>query len=226
MDSGADRGPGLATGEYERVPRYDGDRTNRLAIDPTFGSSQARLLLRAASLPGRSCRDAERTDRRHGCRSANAGPLRRRRLSGSIRASCIIGSHGRSRASWTASKKAVVRTESPTLIVLESKAERVTLPSESVSRCSFPVAFSGDGRAYDCAYRLASRGRISPQFVAAMSSPICSIFQPGAATCNLYGRTFNPKAAGSNPARPMRFAGILSIDSRGARTCVRTRTRP
>jgi hypothetical protein len=92
--------------------------------------------------------------------------------------------------------------------------------------CCDAVALSGDYCAYGCAYRLVSGGRLLPQFVATTNWPICRIFRLGAIDFSLFGRTFNPKVAGSTPARPMRFAGILPHDRGGARADVRTRTCP
>jgi hypothetical protein len=81
-------------------------------------------------------------------------------------------------------------------------------PAAVFTRHVFPpwcyaVASSGDACAYECAYRLVSADRFSPQFVATTNWPICSIFRLGANDFTLFGRTFNPKVAGSNPARPI-----------------------
>jgi hypothetical protein len=54
-----------------------------------------------------------------------------------------------------------------------------------------------------CAYRLVSGGGSWLQFVATMNGAICSKFQLRAARRSSSSRTFNPKAAGSNPARPI-----------------------
>jgi hypothetical protein len=85
-------------------------------------------------------------------------------------------------------------------------------PAAVFTRHVFPpwcyaVASSGDACAYECAYRLVSADRFSPQFVATTNWPICSIFRLGANDFTLFGRTFNPKVAGSNPARPIATSG-------------------
>jgi hypothetical protein len=83
-----------------------------------------------------------------------------------------------------------------------------------------------DNRAYACAYRFVSARCLLLQFAATTIRVICSALQCRTACFSSSSRTFNPKVAGSNPARPMRFAGILSTDRRAARTYVCTRTRP
>jgi hypothetical protein len=67
--------------------------------------------------------------------------------------------------------------------------------------------------AYGCAYRLVSRGGHSLLFVATSRRLICRHFPRTSACCGLFGRTFNPKVAGSSPARPIRFAGISSAEA-------------
>jgi hypothetical protein len=83
-----------------------------------------------------------------------------------------------------------------------------------------------DSRAYACAYRFVSARCLLLQLAATTIPLICSALQFRTACFSSSSRTFNPKVAGSNPARPMGFAGILSTDCRAERTCVRTRTRP
>jgi hypothetical protein len=57
--------------------------------------------------------------------------------------------------------------------------------------------------AYKCAYRLVSIRCFLFQFVATLIGRIYSSFQLRAARFSLSGRTFNPKDAGSIPARPI-----------------------
>ena len=61
---------------------------------------------------------------------------------------------------------------------------------------------------YECAYRLVSAGCDSVQLVATSNRRICSFFRLSAVRCSLFGRTFNPEVEGSNPSRPIRFAGF------------------
>ncbi len=52
------------------------------------------------------------------------------------------------------------------------------------------------------AYRLVSRRCFSLRPLATMRSAICRTFRSRAARCSSFGRTFNPKVAGSIPAGP------------------------
>jgi hypothetical protein len=72
-----------------------------------------------------------------------------------------------------------------------------------------------------CAYRLVSARCSSLQFVATMIRAICSAFQFAAACCSLSSGTFNPKVAGSIPARPM--ANSLQIPTSRVRCRARRR---
>ena len=75
---------------------------------------------------------------------------------------------------------------------------------------------------YRCAYRLASATRSSLQLRAAVIRSFCSFFQFIGTEGSLFRWTFNPKIAGSRPARPIRFAGILSEATPACvRVCVR-----
>jgi hypothetical protein len=67
------------------------------------------------------------------------------------------------------------------------------------------------------------------QFAATITRAICRLFQLLALGRSFFGRTFNPKVAGSIPARPIRFTGILCANSgRGVGVRVRrvVRARP
>jgi hypothetical protein len=84
------------------------------------------------------------------------------------------------------------------------------------------VAWIGDKCAYGCAYRLVSARCYSPHLVAASRRLVRRHFQFAAARCSSFGRTFNPKVAGSIPARPTRFAGLSSRHaSQRVRVCLR-----
>jgi hypothetical protein len=74
-----------------------------------------------------------------------------------------------------------------------------------------PMSTAGreEVRAYGCTHRLVSAGRNLTLLAATTLGPICSTFQAHAGRCSSTAWTFNPKVAGSNPARPMRFAGKL-----------------
>src|SRR6266540_3321099 len=77
--------------------------------------------------------------------------------------------------------------------------------SRADSRVNASLVVRADSScAYTCAYRLISARCVLLQFVAAKLRPICSTFQLLAVRCSLCGRTFNPKVAGSIPARPIR----------------------
>src|SRR6266511_3638613 len=60
-----------------------------------------------------------------------------------------------------------------------------------------------------CAYRLVSVRCVLLQFVAMPIGVSCSPFRFDAVRFSSSSRTFNPKVAGSIPARPTSFAGIL-----------------
>ena len=57
-----------------------------------------------------------------------------------------------------------------------------------------------------CAYRPVSVGCSSLQFVAVPKAVSCRQIQSAAVCCHLRGWTFNPKVAGSIPARPTTYA--------------------
>jgi hypothetical protein len=59
-----------------------------------------------------------------------------------------------------------------------------------------------DNRAYACAYRLVSATCNLLQFAATTIRLICSALQFRTACFSSSSRTFNPKVAGSSPARP------------------------
>src|SRR5204862_3940939 len=69
------------------------------------------------------------------------------------------------------------------------------------SRC---VDLPGDDCAYGCAYRLVSVTCILLQLLAESIRVRCGTFPTYAVGCGSSSRTFNPKVAGSIPARPLR----------------------
>jgi hypothetical protein len=82
-----------------------------------------------------------------------------------------------------------------------------------------------DNRAYACAYRFVSARCLLLQFAATTIRVICSALQVCTACFSSSSRTFNPKVAGSNPARPWRFAGKLRTTRPSAWTDARTSAR-
>ena len=64
------------------------------------------------------------------------------------------------------------------------------------------VVLPDDAWEYECEYGFVSVACISLQFAAASARGSCSQFQSSAAWHSRSGRTFNPKVAGSNTARP------------------------
>ena len=89
----------------------------------------------------------------------------------------------------------------------EQHEHRHSPESHSGTRWSPRVVPRANETRVRCAYRLVSAGRLLLQFVATMTSSICSTFQSRAARCSLSSRTFNPKVAGSIPARPIDLQG-------------------
>ena len=79
--------------------------------------------------------------------------------------------------------------------------------------------------AYRCAYTYVSAGGASLQLVASSHCPICRSFLLASGRCSSFARTFNPRGAGSSPARPMLIAylqGFLTMNLLGLPTRVRT----
>jgi len=76
------------------------------------------------------------------------------------------------------------------------------------------VASTSNSCEYEWEYGLVSTSCSSLQFVAAMNSGICSHFQFVAVRCGLFTRTFNPKVAGSIPARPNTSRSVKPIPNR------------
>jgi hypothetical protein len=68
---------------------------------------------------------------------------------------------------------------------------------------------------YECAYSLVSGYCASFQMVATYKRLICSTFPLTAAGRSSFARTFNPKVAGSIPARPMTRSACKTWQSRG-----------
>ena len=67
-----------------------------------------------------------------------------------------------------------------------------------------PPSGCGYGRVYGCAYRSVSNRCLSPQLASVTTCSICSGFHCVAVGCGSFARTFNPKVAGSIPARPIK----------------------
>jgi hypothetical protein len=79
------------------------------------------------------------------------------------------------------------------------------------------VAHLGDTCAYGCAYRLVSVTCIWLQLVANAIPTRCSTFPCVSVRCSLLSRTFNPKVAGSSPARPTSHYATREDTKGGAR---------
>jgi hypothetical protein len=80
---------------------------------------------------------------------------------------------------------------------------RGRLPAHLARRGHPSVPHSGDKCAYGCAYRFVSASFILLHFVATIVRGSCSTFRCLPACCSSLSRTFNPKVAGSIPARPI-----------------------
>jgi hypothetical protein len=77
-----------------------------------------------------------------------------------------------------------------------------TIPSPSLRSILTSVVLSDDEREYEWEYGLASMTCSSLQLASASTRYRCRQFQLRAVCCRGSARTFNPKVAGSNPARP------------------------
>src|SRR5262249_35717926 len=83
------------------------------------------------------------------------------------------------------------------------------------------VAVADDSCAYGCAYRVVSDQLSSLHLLADTNRPSCRMFQLAATRYLLPGWTFNPKVAGSNPARPIVILpAILIFALSQGMTCV------
>jgi hypothetical protein len=84
------------------------------------------------------------------------------------------------------------------------------LYSEVLEQAEIPEALEGLARATfflgDCGYRLVSVNCALLQLAATIVCGSCSRFQPRALCCSSLSRTFDPKVAGSIPARPVTSA--------------------
>jgi hypothetical protein len=91
--------------------------------------------------------------------------------------------------------------------------------------CWPSVARPGDKCAYRSAYRFVSIRCNTLQFVATSIGTSCSTFQFRSVRCSLLSRTFNPKVAGSIPARPISRQSGREHPRFVFRTCKRARER-